>query len=206
MPRSWRSFPRRRHQRNTCWVVLDRESTTTGTPSSRLRMDLRKRSRKLEKLDTHATKAGARHTSTSPAASASASASPRARSTWLASTASTISVTPSCLPKSIAWLATRPAACGPSASSKSASAARTATRRSRARAAKVCTCSMTRSTSLAVASMIAPFSRPKASTVAFRVPPVSASPRSNVTAGSLIHEAGSCASMRAIVLARSLVA
>mmetsp|Transcript_19101 Transcript_19101/g.51356 ORF Transcript_19101/g.51356 Transcript_19101/m.51356 type:complete len:228 (+) Transcript_19101:1959-2642(+) len=192
MPRSPSSEHRRCVQRKQCCAVLERESTTTGTPSSTLRSTLRERSRKLEKFDTHATKAADLLMRTTPAFSSSRRASARRRSTAEASTVSTISVTPSCLPKSTAWLATSTAAHDEPGASRSASRARTGPRMSAAGGVYVRTWSITASTCAGDASTRAPLVRPKASTVATCLPPPSTSPRRTVTIGSAVHaEVGS---------------
>mmetsp|Transcript_3014 Transcript_3014/g.6826 ORF Transcript_3014/g.6826 Transcript_3014/m.6826 type:complete len:406 (+) Transcript_3014:849-2066(+) len=105
------------NHRYTCWPVFARLRTTTGTPASRFRSVFRQRSRKFEKLLTAATRAGLRSTRSSPRASDAKRSSTICRSTGLASRASTISVTPSCFPKSRHWFPMRADACGASSSS-----------------------------------------------------------------------------------------
>mmetsp|Transcript_16034 Transcript_16034/g.47168 ORF Transcript_16034/g.47168 Transcript_16034/m.47168 type:complete len:238 (+) Transcript_16034:1253-1966(+) len=86
------------------WVVepvLD--STTTGIPHSKLRSVFRDKSKKFEKFDTHATSTGALSMHRTPLSSSSNSWSTSRRSTSEASSASSISVTPSCFPKSSVW-------------------------------------------------------------------------------------------------------
>mmetsp|Transcript_11555 Transcript_11555/g.23276 ORF Transcript_11555/g.23276 Transcript_11555/m.23276 type:complete len:220 (+) Transcript_11555:1620-2279(+) len=102
--------------RNMCWVVLERDRTTTGTPNSMLRSTFRERSRKLLKFDTHPTKAGVRLIDSRPSDSSRRRRSFRRCSMQPASMASSISVTPSCFLKSKAWLPTNSPASGPKSS------------------------------------------------------------------------------------------
>ena len=81
--------------RYMCCCVLEREQTTTGTPTSRWRRHLRDKSKKLEKLDTQPIKTGSRRITISLSFfSASIRASFRRCSTRLAWMDSSISVIP----------------------------------------------------------------------------------------------------------------
>mmetsp|Transcript_1952 Transcript_1952/g.6489 ORF Transcript_1952/g.6489 Transcript_1952/m.6489 type:complete len:265 (+) Transcript_1952:458-1252(+) len=126
------------HRKGYC-AVCERERTITGTPSSRLRQTFRHMSRKCEKLDTHGTSTTRRGICSWPACSDCHTKSFSRCSTALAWWASSISVTPSCLPKSSAWFATSAPACSPSID---ASARRTADRRSRGVPTNSSACSM----------------------------------------------------------------
>mmetsp|Transcript_45367 Transcript_45367/g.147436 ORF Transcript_45367/g.147436 Transcript_45367/m.147436 type:complete len:320 (-) Transcript_45367:49-1008(-) len=174
-------------QRKGYCAVCERESTTTGMPSSRQRSVLRQRSRKCEKLETQGTRTGRRGITISPAASASHMSSLRRISTGLAWCASSNSVTPSCFPKSTSCAAIiSPARC----SSRRASRRRMAGRRSARGAAGPSICLRRASISSVEASSCAPLVAPKASTVRTRSPPSRRFPPSSDTIGEACHEAG----------------
>mmetsp|Transcript_3844 Transcript_3844/g.10945 ORF Transcript_3844/g.10945 Transcript_3844/m.10945 type:complete len:202 (+) Transcript_3844:1069-1674(+) len=186
-----------------CCVVLDRDRTTTGTPSSMLRMILRHKSRKLVKLLTQPTKAGSRPMVTFPARSSSSKASFNCLSTRSAWTLSSISVMPSCLWKSNAWFATSSAAKGPL--KKASSILRTLDRKSTSNALKDRAWEISASTVAGAARTWRPFSLPKASTVATTSSPgaLQPRPRRRVFMGASCHALGSKASMRRTTSARS---
>mmetsp|Transcript_34698 Transcript_34698/g.104826 ORF Transcript_34698/g.104826 Transcript_34698/m.104826 type:complete len:202 (+) Transcript_34698:1536-2141(+) len=185
-----------------CCVVLDRDSTTTGTPNSMFRKILRHRSRKFVKLLTQPTKAACRPIATLPACSSAIRASFNWRSTSKAWTLSSISVMPSCLWKSSAWCATISAARGPL--KNTSSMLRTLALWSTSPTWKDLTCAITLSTEPGAASTCRPFSFPKASTVTAE-PSASlrrTSPERIVSIGTSYHALGSNASILLMVSAR----
>mmetsp|Transcript_3347 Transcript_3347/g.11042 ORF Transcript_3347/g.11042 Transcript_3347/m.11042 type:complete len:326 (+) Transcript_3347:982-1959(+) len=169
-----------------CWLVLPRERMTTGTPHSMFRRTFLDKSRKFEKFDTQSTSAADRSTRRTPRRSASKSSSFIARSIGPTWRASSISVTPSCLWKSIAWFAMSTGA--NSSPNKRASARRTASFvRSTSRTVVRFADSRISFASSMSDSSAYPFSLPKASTVATRVPPGFARPPIKLQTGSANH-------------------